>query len=65
MRHMKSVRRSPSDDRSLVSKSLSREIREYCSKMDEHHQCEREAHKVMLDSMEEYKARQRQQSKKE
>ena len=65
MRHMKSVRRSPSDDRSWVSESLSREIREYCSKMDEHHQYERETHKVMLDSMKEHKARQRQQSKKE
>ena len=32
MRNMKSVRRSPSDDRSLVSESLSREIWEYCSK---------------------------------
>ena len=65
MRHMKSVRLSPSDDRSLVSESLSREIWEYCSKMDEHHQYERETHKVMLDSMKEHKARQRQQSKKE
>ena len=65
MRHMKSVRLSPSDDRSLVSESLSREIQEYCSKMDEHHQYERETHKVMLDSMKEHKARQRQQSKKE
>ena len=65
MRHMKSVRLSPSDDRSLVSESLSRDIREYCSKMDEHHQYERETHQVMLDSMKEHKARQRQQSKKE
>ena len=65
MGHMKSVRLSPSDDRSLVSESLSRDIREYCSKMDEHHQYERETHQVMLDSMKEHKARQRQQSKKE
>ena len=65
MRHMKSVRRSPSDDRSLVSESLSRDIWEYCSKMDEHHQYERETHKVMLYSIKEHKARQRQQSKKE
>ena len=65
MRHMKSVRRSPSDDRLWVSESLSREIWEYCSKLDEHHQYERETHKVMLDSIKEHKARQRQQSKKE
>ena len=65
MRHMKIVQLSPSDDRSLVSESLSREIWEYCSKMDEHHQYERETHKVMLDSMKEHKVRQRQQSKKE
>ena len=62
---MKSVRLSPSDDRSLVSESLSREIQEYCSKMDEHHQYEKETHHVMLESMEEHKARQKQQGKRE
>ena len=64
-RHMKSVRPSPSDDRSLVSASLSREIQEYCSKWDEHHQYEKETHHVMLESMKEQKARQKQQGKKE
>ena len=33
--------------------------------MHEHHQCERETHYVMLDSMKEHKARQRQQGKRE
>ena len=33
--------------------------------MNEHHQYERETHNVMLDSMKEHKARQRQQGKKE
>ena len=65
MRHMKSVRLSPSSDRSLVSESLSREIQEYCSQMNEHRQYEKETHQVMLDSMKEHKARQRQQGKKE
>ena len=33
--------------------------------MDEHHQYERETHHIMLDSMKDYKERQRQQGKKE
>ena len=62
---MKSVRPSPSDDRSLVSASLSREIKEFCSQWDEHHQYEKETHHVMLESMKEQKAKQKQQGKKE
>ena len=65
MKHMESVHLVPSESRSLEEGSLSREILEYCSKMNEHHQYERETHNVMLDSMKEHKARQRQQSKKE
>ena len=65
MRHMESVCLAPSESRSPEEGSLSREIREYCSKMNEHHQYERETHKVMLDSMKEHKARQRQQGKRE
>ena len=65
MRHMKSVRLPTSDDRSLEEESLSRKIQEYCSRMDEHCQYEKETHYVMLDSMKEYKMRQRQQGKKE
>ena len=45
--------------------SLSREIQEYCSSINEHHQYEREMHYVMLDSMKEHKERQRQQGRKE
>ena len=65
MRHIKSICLAPSESRSLEEGSLSREIREYCSKMNEHRQYERETHNVMLDSMKEHKARQRQQDKKE
>ena len=64
MRHMKSVRLPHSDDRSLAEKSLSRKIQEYCSRMQEHCQYEKETHYVMLDSMKEHKERQRQQGKK-
>ena len=55
----------PSDSQSFEEESLSREIQEYCSRMHEHCQCERETHYVMLDSMKEHKARQRQQGKRE
>ena len=65
MRHMKSIRLPPSESQSVEEGSLSREIREYCSTMDERHQYERETHYVMLDSMKEHKARQRQQGKRE
>ena len=65
MKHMKSVRLPPSESQSLEEESLSREIQEYCSRMNEHHQYEREMHYVMLDSMKEHKERQRQQGKKE
>ena len=65
MRHMKSVRLPTSDDRLPEEESLSRKIQEYCSRMNEHRQYEKETHYVMLDSMKEYKIRQRQQGKKE
>ena len=65
MRHMKSVQPTTSNDRSSVSASLSREIQEFCSLYDDHHQEERETHHVMLESLKEQKAKQRQQGKKE
>ena len=65
MKHMKSMRPSSPDDRSMVSASLSREIQEFCSQWDDHHQHEKETHHVMLESMKEQKAKQRQQGKKE
>ena len=42
MRHMKSVQLPTSDDRSLEEESLSRRIQEYCSRMNEHRQYEKE-----------------------
>ena len=65
MRHMKSVQLPPSESQSLEEDSLSREIQEYCSRMNERRQYERETHYVMLDSMKEHKERQRQQGRKE
>ena len=62
---MKSVRPTSSNDRSSVSASLSREIQEFCSLYDDHHQEERETHHVMLENLKEQKAKQRQQGKKE
>ena len=65
MRYMKSVQLPPSERQSLEEDSLSREIQEYCSSMNECHQYEREMHYVMLDSMKEHKEKQRQQGRKE
>ena len=65
MRHMKSVQLPPSESQSLEEGSLSREIQEYCSQMNEHCQYERETHYVMLNSMKEHKERQRQLEKRE
>ena len=50
---------------SIVSESLSREIQEYCSLMDEHHPYEKETHEAMLESMREQKEKQRQLEKRE
>ena len=65
MKHMESVRPTSPNDRSSVSASLSREIQEFCSLYDDHHQYEKETHHVMIESMKEQKAKQRQQGKKE
>ena len=65
MRHMKSVQLPNSESQSLEEDSLSREIQEYCSRMNECCQYEREMHYLMLDSMKEHKERQRQQGRKE
>ena len=62
---MKSVQLPPSESQSLEEESLSREIQEYRSRVNERHQYEREMHYVMLDSTKEHKIRQRQQGKKE
>ena len=65
IRHMKGVQLPPSDNQSFEEDSLSRKIQEYCSRIHEHCQYEKETHYVMLDSMKEHKVRQRQQGKKE
>ena len=65
MRHMKGIHLTHSESRSLEEGSLSREIQEYCSQMNEHCQCERETHYAMLDSMIDSKIQQRQLEKRE
>ena len=64
MRHIEGIRLTPSESQSLEEESLSRKIQEYCSRVHEHRQYEKETHYVMLDSMKEHKIRQRQQGKK-
>ena len=67
MRHMKSVRLPSSiptsDDISLEEDNLSRRIREYCPRMEDHGSCKRDTHYVTLNSIKEYKIKQRQQGK--
>ena len=65
IKHIQGVQLPPSESQSLEEDSLSREIQEYCSSMNECHQYERDTHYVMLDSMKEHKERQRQQGRKE
>ena len=60
MKHMKSVRPSHSDDRSLVSANLAREIQEFCSLTEERHPYEKEMHEAMLESMRDNKIKQKQ-----
>ena len=55
----------PSDSQSFEEESLSRKIQEYCSRIHEHCQYEKDTHHVMLESMKEHKVRQRQQGRKE
>ena len=55
----------PSDSQSFEEESLSRKIQDYCSRIQEHQQYEKETHHVMLESMKEHKVRQRQQGRKE
>ena len=65
MRHIQGVRLPPLDSQSIEEESLSRQIQEYCSRMHEHRQYEKETHHVILESMKEHKIKQRQQGKKE
>ena len=69
MRHMKSVRLPSSiptsDDIPLEDGSLSGRIQDYCSRIENHQRCERDNHYVTLNSIKEYKAKQRQQGKRD
>ena len=69
MRHMKSVQLPSSiptsDDLTLEEDSLSRRIRDYCARTEDHQRCENDTHQVTLNSIKEYKIKQRQQGKKD
>ena len=69
MRHMKSVclpsSIPASDDIPLEEDDLSKRIRDYCSRIEDHQRCEKDTHYVTLNSIKEYKARQRQQGRKD
>ena len=65
MRHMHSVQLPSSipasgEDVLLEEDSLSRRIQDYCSKIEDHRRCEKDTHHVTLNSIKEYKIRQRQ-----
>ena len=65
MRHIQGICLPPSENQSLEEESLPRKIQEYCSRIHEHCQYEKETHHVILESMKEHKIRQRQQGKEE
>ena len=69
MRHMKSVHLPSSipasDDIPLEEDDLSKRICDYCSRIEDHRRCEKDTHYVTLNSIKEYKARQRQQGRKD
>ena len=66
MRNMSSVQLPSSipplgDDIPLEDDSLSKRIQDYCSRIEDHRRCEKDAHHVTLSSIKEYKVRQQQQ----
>ena len=69
IRHMKGVQLPTSipasDDIPLEEDDLSRRICDYCLRIDDHRRCEKDTHYVTLNSIKEYKARQRQQGRKD
>ena len=69
MRHMKSVHLPSiipaSDDTPLEEDDLSKRIHDYCLRIEDHQRCEKDTHYVTLNSIKEYKARQRQQGRKD
>ena len=52
-------------DISLKEDDLSKRICDYCSRIEDHRRCEKDTHYVTLNSIKEYKARQRQQGRKD
>ena len=69
MRHMKSVHlpssTPASNDIPLEEDDLSKRICDYSSRIEDHRRCEKDTHYVTLNSIKEYKARQRQQGRKD
>ena len=69
MRHMKSVQLPSSiptsNDIPIEEDDLSKRIRDYCSRIEDHRRYEKDTHYVTLNSIKEYKDRQRQQGKKD
>ena len=49
------------DDIPFENESVSRRIRDYCSRIEDHRRCEKDTHHVTLHSIKEYKVRQQQQ----
>ena len=49
----------------LEEDDLSKRICDYSSRIEDHQRCEKDAHYVTLNSIKEYKARQRQQGRKD
>ena len=64
MRYIKGIHLTPLEGQSIEVESLSREIQEYCSRVHELRQCEKETHYAILDSMVETKIKQRQLEKR-
>ena len=70
MRYMNSVRLPSSipisgDSIPLEEDSLSRRIQDYCSRIEDHQRCEKDTHHVTLNSIKEYKMKQRQKGQKD
>ena len=53
------------DDLPLKEDDLSKRIHDYCSRIEDHRRCEKDTHYVTLNSIKEYKARQRKQGRKD
>ena len=63
IRHMKSVHLLSSIPTS--ENVLSKRIQDYCSRIEDHRRCEKDTHYVTLNSIKEYKEKQKQQGKKD